>query len=63
MAVERVAMRVSQGGHAVPEADIRRRFAAGWKNFETVYKPLVDVWTWYDNSGDQPRLMAAGSKS
>jgi predicted ABC-type ATPase len=33
LAIERVAVRVAQGGHAVPEDVIRRRFAAGCRNF------------------------------
>lgn len=33
VAVARVAERVRQGGHDVPKAVIRRRFAAGLKNF------------------------------
>jgi len=33
MAIERVATRVAQGGHDVPEAVIRRRFEAGLRNF------------------------------
>src|SRR5260370_17928623 len=63
LAVERVAMRVAQGGHAVPEELIRRRFIAGWHNFESTYKVLVDAWTWYDNSGDRHRLLGSGGKS
>jgi predicted ABC-type ATPase len=31
MAVARVAARVAQGGHHVPEPDIRRRFDSGLK--------------------------------
>jgi len=42
VAVQRVATRVAAGGHAVPEADIRRRFERGVRLFPTVYKPLVD---------------------
>jgi predicted ABC-type ATPase len=44
LAVQRVAQRVRQGGHAVPEEDVRRRFSRGWDHFETLYKPLVDRW-------------------
>src|SRR5712692_788054 len=33
MAIARVAERVAQGGHFVPEAVIRRRFSDGWRNF------------------------------
>jgi len=50
MAIERVAQRVRQGGHDVPRDVIRRRFASGWENFETLYKPLVDSWVLFDNS-------------
>ena len=53
----RVAERVAQGGHFVPDVVVRRRFRAGWRNFERVYKALVDGWLLYDNSGDQPVLL------
>jgi predicted ABC-type ATPase len=36
-AIARVAERVAQGGHAVPELTIRRRFAAGLRNFSYPY--------------------------
>lgn len=57
MAVQRVAERVRQGGHDIPEATIRRRFEAGTRLFFDVYRPLVDQWVLYDNSGDEPLLM------
>jgi predicted ABC-type ATPase len=57
LAVERVATRVAQGGHDVPEAVIRRRFAKGWSNFQNVYRELVDSWRLYDNSGEQLALL------
>ena len=56
-AVARVAERVRQGGHDIPEATIRRRFASGRVNFETLYKPLVDEWLLFDTSGDMPLLL------
>ena len=62
MAITRVRQRVVEGGHDVPEAVIRRRFHAGWRNFEVIYRDLVDEWTVYDNSGDSPVLSAEGSK-
>lgn len=49
MAIERVAIRVRQGGHNIPVDVIRRRFAHGIANFER-YKMLVDSWQLYDNS-------------
>jgi predicted ABC-type ATPase len=51
-AVERVAKRVPQGGHFIPEDVIRRRFETGLNNFHNVYKPLVDEWMLIDNSTD-----------
>lgn len=63
LAVQRVAQRVRQGGHAVSEDDVRRRFDRGRENFETLYKPLVDTWMLYDNAGDAPILIASGAKS
>jgi predicted ABC-type ATPase len=63
MALSRVAERVLQGGHGVPEDVVRRRFVAGRENFETLYKPLVDEWFYYDNSGTEPVLLESGKTS
>jgi predicted ABC-type ATPase len=60
LAVARVAARVSQGGHHVPEPLIRRRFDSGLKNFQDIYQLLVNSWVLYDNSGELPRLIAMG---
>lgn len=59
MAIERVAARVRQGGHHVPEDVIRRRFAHGIGNFER-YKLLVDSWQLYDNSAIPATLIEEG---
>ena len=56
MAVQRVAERVRQGGHNIPEATIRRRFEAGWRFLTEVYQPLVDQWVLFDNAGEAPVL-------
>jgi predicted ABC-type ATPase len=56
-AIARVAERVRQGGHDVPEDVIRRRFLAGLANFQRYYSPKVDEWTLYDNSGSVPVLL------
>jgi len=61
-AIARVAMRVQQGGHDIPEKVIRRRFVAGMRNFVEVYRSLVDYWQWYDNSGATPRLLEEGRR-
>ena len=60
MAIARVAARVAQGGHNVPETDIRRRFEAGLKNFQDAYKKIVDAWILYDNSGNLPKVVERG---
>lgn len=60
VALARVAERVRQGGHNVPEDVIRRRFAAGLENFELVYKSIVDKWTLYDCAGDEPVIVGHG---
>lgn len=61
-AIARVAARVRQGGHSIPEDVIRRRFVAGLALLETVYKPLVDYWLVYDNNGPAPVLLARGGQ-
>jgi predicted ABC-type ATPase len=55
-AIARVAQRVKQGGHHIPETVIRRRFASGLDNFKHLYAPAVDAWALYDNTGNEPRL-------
>lgn len=62
MAIDRVAERVRQGGHDVPSDVIRRRFTAGIKNFEQLYRDAVDAWAMYDNAGDEPMLTNWGEK-
>ncbi|PKY11996.1 Zeta toxin family protein [Acidithiobacillus marinus] len=59
-AIARVAERVRQGGHDIPEAVIRRRFEAGLQNLEQHYKDAVDAWAVYDSIGDIPLLLAWG---
>jgi predicted ABC-type ATPase len=60
LAVARVAGRVAQGGHHVDETIVRRRYTLGLRNFEKDYQGLVNVWMHYDNSGEQPSLVARG---
>lgn len=58
----RVAERVRQGGHDIPETVIRRRFAAGLRNLENAYKFEVDTWAKYNNIGERPTLLEWGEK-
>jgi predicted ABC-type ATPase len=63
LAIARVAERVRQGGHNISEAVIRRRFVAGWVNFETQYRTAVNAWAVYDNSGNEPNLIEWGEQA
>ncbi len=56
-AIERVKLRVTFGGHNVPEKDIIRRFERSWINFQQIYKPLADSWIVFDTSGNQPVIL------
>jgi len=58
LALERIKLRVRNGGHAIPEATVRRRFDRSLPNFLRVYKPLTDSWAIFDNSGDVPKMTA-----
>ncbi len=57
MAIARVRQRVMEGGHNVPEQTIRRRYRSGWRNFNSIYRYLVDEWVIYENSGHTPVLL------
>jgi predicted ABC-type ATPase len=59
-AIARVAARVRQGGHDIPEAVIRRRFGAGLRNFNQNYKAAVNSWALFDNVGEEPSLLEWG---
>jgi predicted ABC-type ATPase len=58
LAVARVANRVSQGGHSIPEETIRRRFDSGLRNLFQVYLTLMNAWYLYDASRYPPVLVA-----
>lgn len=61
-AIERVKLRVAQGGHNIPDEDIRRRFERSWINFQRIYKHLADSWIVFDNSGEQPLILDKSEK-
>jgi predicted ABC-type ATPase len=60
LAITRVAQRVQAGGHFVPDADIRRRYARSVRNFLELYRPLADWWEVIDNTDGDRVLLAAG---
>lgn len=63
MAVARVANRVKQGGHGLPEDTIRKRYARGISNFHKLYRPVVDQWSCFDGSQLPPKLIAESNGS
>ena len=63
LAVKRVAIRVSSGGHNVPEATIRRRYYQGMDNLRKIYLPLCNYWVLIDNSARQGKWIAEGGLS
>ena len=63
LAVERVRQRVGQGGHTIPEPDIRRRFERGIANVHQHYLPAVDTWQIFDASRWPPVLIDEGVNS
>ena len=59
LAVERVAERVTLGGHHVPEEVVRRRYEAGLRNFFSLYRPMATRWRFFDNSDPHSRRLVA----
>jgi len=61
LAISRVATRVQEGGHHIPEDVIRRRYDNGLKNFFNLFLPKVDNWLFVNNSGDTYEIIAEGT--
>lgn len=59
-AKQRVARRVSKGGHNIPDEFIERRYHRGISNLLNLYIPIVDKWSVIDNMED-PKIIAKGS--
>jgi predicted ABC-type ATPase len=61
-AIRRVQDRVRRGGHHVPDDRVRDRYAAGLRNFFSLYRPLADTWRVFDGSRPSgPHLVAFGT--
>lgn len=60
--VARVANRVSEGGHGIPEDTLRRSFLVSLEYLETTYKPLADEWKIYASGGEVPKLLDWGPR-
>ena len=62
LAIQRIAERVGNGGHNIPENVVRRRYVSGISNLFNLYIPIVDTWVIIDNS-TQPRQMVANGSA
>ncbi|MEN9610921.1 MAG: hypothetical protein RLZZ628_1735 [Bacteroidota bacterium] len=54
LAKQRVAFRVFEGGHNIPEAVIERRYHRGLHNLFEIYMPICDNVMLFDNSNKKP---------
>lgn len=61
LAKERVATRVLEGGHNIPNDIIERRYLNGIKNLFSIYIPIVDELMIFDNSQVKSELIASKS--
>ena len=61
-AMERVAERVSKGGHNIPKDIIIRRYYEGIDNLFNIYMPIVDTWVLVNNSETPRSIVATGGK-
>ena len=58
VAVQRVARRVSKGGHNIPADVIERRYYRGIRNLYKLYMPVCDEWTLVNNMDLVPEVIA-----
>lgn len=64
-AIQRVAQRVKQGGHHIPEETIYRRYYSGIRNLFKWYLPIADSANIMDNSSEESlgRIIARKCKN
>jgi predicted ABC-type ATPase len=59
-AKQRVATRVSKGGHNIPDDIIERRYYRGLYNLHYLYMPVCDFWIVVNNTDTAPEIIAEG---
>ncbi len=62
LALARIDDRVKRGGHFIPEKIVKRRFYKGTYHLFHLYRPFLDSWCLFDNSGSLPHLIATEDK-
>lgn len=60
LAIERVRLRVQEGGHNIPLKIIKRRYFSGLKNLLEYYIPKCDYWMIFNNSESPAEFIAEG---
>jgi predicted ABC-type ATPase len=60
LAIERVKIRVEEGGHNIPVNVIKRRYLAGLKNLFQLYMSESSYWMIFNNSSLSAELIAEG---
>ena len=63
LAIERVKMRVSEGGHDIPEEIIIRRYYRGMYNLTNRFTHICDYWIIIDNSSQPFTFVAEGQRA
>jgi predicted ABC-type ATPase len=58
LALQRVARRVSEGGHKIADPVVARRYTLGLRNMRHLYPSLADIGLIYDNSDGAGTLIA-----
>lgn len=61
LAIERVATRVSEGGHNISEDGFSRRYFKGLANLTNVFINICDYWIVIDNSNNPYKFIAEGA--
>jgi predicted ABC-type ATPase len=62
LAIDRVKIRVSMGGHHIPDDIVKRRYKRGLESFFNIFMPLCDYWQFIDNSFNVPYKITTGVK-
>ena len=61
IAIHRVANRVSEGGHNIPQYVVIRRYYRGIYNMINLYIPVCDIWLAMNSNDAAPILIAVGA--
>lgn len=60
--IERIKVRIKNGGHPVPDEDVIRRYKRSISNFWNKYKSLADDWLLYYNGNENYLFVAQKGK-